>query len=119
MGQSSMANYIRGAHRHAMVNVMPREGFALERANVRQLLPATTRRLWRLVESGGELPSNGESGVLLPPLSSSFLADELGCRASQAQAVLDILTQDGLLIVEGGRYRVPDPGCLRQKGGYN
>jgi DNA-binding MarR family transcriptional regulator len=55
--------------------------------------------------------------VLLPPITAKFLADELGCRPAQADALLDELVREGLLVVtDGPRYRVPEPKALLRSG---
>ena len=91
----------------------PREELSLEQSMLRRLRPMALRRLEQVMQHEGELPWDGSSGVLLPPLSERFLGDELGCRPALAGRLLAELTAEGILAYEGSRFRVPDPTALR------
>jgi len=112
-GSGTIAAYIQASRSTSSdSNDIQPAGLSLERAVLRKLRPQALRRLWNLVEHGGELPLDGSPGVLLPPLTARILGDELGCRPAQAATLLKELVQEGLMVSDGDRFRIPDPKAL-------
>lgn len=82
-----------------------------EAALMRRLRPVALRKLQHLLKTAGELPEEGP-GVLLPPFSPRFLADEVGCRPQHIATLLDQLRAEGILAWSDGQFRVPHPQAL-------
>lgn len=82
-----------------------------EAALMRRLRPVALRKLQHLLKTAGELPEDGP-GVLLPPFSPRFLADEVGCRPQHIASLLDQLRAEGILVWAEGQFLVPHPQAL-------